>query len=196
MPIVLYLGKDIKEYQSDSKNIIDRKLTDGDILCELCTKAMSKHSKYERGIKDSGEKIEITMVWCRPCRNWHALLPDFVLSCKHYSGNEIESVIIDSATEPISNIDTKASAPTVKRWIAQIGESIKEAISKLKGYCAENYKPISEIEIKAGPAYNELEQVLEHVLARFFADSPIKCCGNKLGLTNILLRSTGMPALI
>jgi hypothetical protein len=196
MPIVLYLGKDIKEYESESKNMIERKMTDGDILCEFCTKAMARHSSYNREIKETGEEIEITMVWCRPCSNWHSLQPDFWLPCKHYSGNEIEAVIIDSATDPISNIDTKASASTVKRWITQIGERISQAINKLKGYMALRGSPISELEIEPGIVYYELEQVLEHILARVFADLPIKCCGNKLGLANILLRSAGMPALI
>jgi hypothetical protein len=196
MPIVLYLGKDIKEYESESEKIIKRKMTEGEILCELCTKTMARHSSYDREIKETGDKINITVVWCRPCHTWHSLQPDFLLPCKHYSGNEIESVIIDSATESISNIDTKASESTVRRWIIQISERIMQAISKLKGHCALRGSPISETEIKLGTVYDELEQVLEHALAKIFDDPPIKRCGNKLGLANILLRSTDMPALI
>ena len=92
----MYLGKDVKEYKKCGEEIINEQMKNGNIRCELCTRTINRHSSYERGIKESGEKIKIIMVWCDDCNHGHALLPDFLLPHKHYSGNEIESVMIDS----------------------------------------------------------------------------------------------------
>jgi len=122
------------------------------------------------------------VIWCRRCKIWHALLPDFLLRNKHYSGNEIESVIIDSETTPAIQIETDASEATVRRWIEQVGDSIREAISKLKLLFGQAGQAVCEIKIDAGHCYSELEQVLE------MPKEKIKYSGNKLGLANIWLR--------
>ena len=139
-------------------------------------KAMSIHSRYWRKIKETGAEIEIMVVWCRKCKKWHAVLPDFLLPDKHYSGNEIESVIIDSGATGIKQIETDASEATVRRWIKQIGERVTRAICILKYIFG-----VSETSIKTGAAYSELEQVLEN------APSGLKYSGNKLGLANLLM---------
>jgi len=142
---------------------------------------MKRHSRYKRRIKETAEKLTITVVWCRKCKKWHALLPDFILSRKHYSGNEIESVLIDSETTPLSDIETEASESTVRRWVEQIGERVKHAGNVLKYHFRCAGKAISEIAITPGTTYGELEQVLE------MAPVAIKCSGNKLGLANLWL---------
>jgi hypothetical protein len=190
MSIVLYLGGNLKEYEEKSKEIIKQSIGDGRFRCELCLHPMTRHSSYMRGIKETGQEIEITMVWCRACREYHALLPDFLLANKHYSGNEIESVIIDSATEAVSHIDTTASESTIRRWINQIGEKVKQAVGILKLLFGRSGKALSEIAIDPGPCYSELEQVLE------MAPSSIKCSGNKLGIANMWLSTNGQPAFI
>lgn len=190
MPIVLYLGGNLKEYEEKSGEIILRNISEGRIRCKQCLRPMAQHSKYMRGIKETGEKIEITMVWCSKCRVWHALLPDFLLPNKHYSGNEIESVIIDSATEPVVLIETAASESTVRRWIKQTGERIRQAVGILKLLFGHGGQAVSEVVIEPGPPYNELEQVLE------VATNEVKCCGNRLGTANIWLGTTGLAAFI
>ncbi|MCL2853760.1 MAG: DUF6431 domain-containing protein [Defluviitaleaceae bacterium] len=188
MSIVLYLGSDIKEYIEKSEELIKQAI--GRTLCELCLRPMARHSSYPRGIKETGQKIEVTMVWCRKCKNWHALLPDFLLHQKHYSGNEIESVILDSATEPAKLIDTKASESTVRRWVRQISERIRQAVGILKYLFGRGGQAVSEVAIDAGLPYDELEQVLE------MAPSTVKCSGNKLGLANMWLGTSSVPARI
>jgi hypothetical protein len=190
MPIVLYLGGNLKEYEEKSEGIIKQGISEGRFRCELCLCPMARHSSYMRGIKGTGQKIKITMVWCSKCRGWRALLPDFLLAYKHYSGNEIESVIIDSATERASHIETEASEPTVRRWIKQVGGRIRLAVSKLKLLFGREGRAASEIAIDPGPCYSELEQVLEK------APSAIKCSGNKLGMAIIWLVICGTPAFI
>jgi hypothetical protein len=189
MSIVMFLGHTVKEYEEKSTEIIERKISEGNVRCELCLRPMAVHSSYKRGIKETGERINITMVWCKKCRNWHALLPDFVLPHKHYSGNEIESVIIDGQAV-VSQIETEASESTVRRWLSQIGERIEQAIGKLKYHFGRKGRVVNEVEIKAGYCYSELEQLLE------LAPTAVKYSGNNLGLTNIWLGTCDITAYI
>jgi len=190
MPIVMYLGSNVKEYEEKSKEIIAQVISEGRLLCEICLKLMSRHSSYERKKKETGEKISITVIWCSRCKKWHSLLPDFLLPYKHYSGNEIESVIIDSATEAVSHIETKASEATIRRWIKQIDDKIRQAVSLLKYMFGRTGQAVSEAAIDAGHCYSELEQILE------LAPHSIKCTGNKLGLANIWLGKNAAAAYI
>jgi len=193
MSIILFLGRNIKEYKRKSKELINQAINQGSILCELCLAPMTRHSTYTRKIKETGQRIPITMVWCRKCKKWHALLPDFLLPNKHYSGNEIESVFLDSTTKPTVQaklIATKASECTIRRWIRQISERIKQAVAKLKYLFGRDGQAVSEVAIDAGLPYEELEQVLD------MAPYPLKCSGNKLGLANIWLGTDSVPAYI
>jgi len=191
MPIVLYLGADIKEYEQKSDEIIKEGIRGSRFLCEVCLGAMKRHSRYTREIAETGQEIEITVVWCRKCKKWHSLQPDFLLPHKHYSGNEIESVVIDSATEAVVLlIETRASGSTVRRWVKQIAERMKRAVGILKYIFGRDGQAVCEVAIDAGPAYDELEQVLEK------APQTVKCSGNKLGLANIWLGTNNIAAYI
>ena len=190
MSIILYLGKSVKEYESVGEKIIKRGLKEGNIRCESCTQPMKRHSSYTRTIKETGQEIEITMVWCKPCKNWHAVTPDFLLRNKHYSGNEIESVIIDSATVLVLQIETEASESTVRRWINQIGERIKRAIRILEYIFWQMGKAVGMVAINAKTGYSELENILE------MAPSQAQYSGNKLGLANIWLGYFGRTSYI
>jgi hypothetical protein len=189
MSIILFLGQNLKDYIKNSKTIIEERLKSETMGCD-CLRPLKRHSSYKRKIKETGEKITIVVVWCRACKKWHALLPDFLLQGKHYSGNEIESVIIDSETAPVSQIETEASESTVRRWIKQINERIKQANGKLKYHFGKEGKAICETAINIGSVYSELEQVLE------MAPSTIKCSGNKLGLANLWLGTNAVKAYI
>jgi hypothetical protein len=120
----------------------------------------------------------------------HALLPDFLLPRKHYSGNEIESVLIDSATVPAGEIETEAGESTVKRWISEVGEKVKGACGLLKYLFGRAGKAVSELAVMAGPPYSELEQILE------MAPKQLKSSGNKLGLANLWIGASEMKAYI
>jgi hypothetical protein len=190
MAIVLFLGGDVKEYVEKSTGMIGGYLGGGRIRCDCCAKPMRRHSVYGRKIKETGEKIDITVVYCKACNNWHALLPDFILPFKQYSANEVEGVIIDSQTLPPIEIDTAASEATVRRWIAGVGGKLVNAVSILKSLFIKKGKTISEIMITPGHAYDELEQVL------FMAPEQAESSGNKLGLANIWLGTDSPPVLI
>jgi len=190
MSIILFLGRNVKEYAKGSEQTIEELLISGSLLCELCLQPMKRHSSYERGIKETGEKLRINIVRCKPCKKGHALLPDFLLPRKHYSGNEIESVIIDSGTLPIKEIETEASEPTVRRWIVDIGEGIKRSCSIIKHLFKQAGKAISELSIAAGALYSELEQLLE------MAPRPLKNSGNKLGHANLWIGTNEVRAYI
>jgi hypothetical protein len=190
MSIILFLGRNVKEYTECVEQITEKSLTSGRLLCELCLLPLKRHSNYKRGIKETGEKLRINIVRCKPCNKGHALLPDFLLPGKHYGGNEIESVIIDSASLPMSEIETEASEPTVRRWIAQIGDGIKRACGIIKYLFKQSGKAISELSIATGTAYSELEQLLEK------APKPLKSSGNKLGLANLWIGTNEVRAYI
>jgi len=198
MAIVMYLGRNVKEYNGNAEKKergesaeekIKRYIEEGRIRCDICTQSMKKHSKYPRGIKETGEELEIIVVYCNVCNKWHALLPDFLLSHKQYSVNEIERVIIDSATASALEIDTEASESTVKRWISQIGERLKMAVGVLKYLFMQMGSAISETLIEAGHIYNELEQVLD------MAPEDAKH-SNRIGLANIWLGKHNRRELI
>lgn len=186
----MFLGENVKDYKKKSLVIIKKALNEGLFRCELCLQSMKLHSNYERNIKEIGEVITINIVWCSKCRKWHALLPDFLLPNKHYSANEIECVIIDSATENVNLIETEASQSTVRRWIKQVGERIESAVSKLKYLFRRAGQAVNEVVIDPGPCYNELEQVLGK------APSDVKHSGNRLGLANIWLGTNDIKAYI
>jgi len=190
MSMVFHLGRDVKEYNARHDQIIDKLIEDGRIRCEKCTEPMVRHSSYVRSVKETTQEIEYTVVYCKSCKKYPALIPDFMLRCKHYSGNEVESVILDSATIPVDRIDTKASERTVRRWIAQIGERVSGAVGMLKIAFMEVGRAISELSIVPGSAYSELEQVLD------MAPSDAKYSGNKLGLANIWLGAFGRSSYI
>ena len=67
---------------------------------------MRYHSNYSRVIKETGQKLKMTLVWCSKCKKRHSLQPVFLLPQKHYRGNEIESVAIDSGTLSAEEIGT------------------------------------------------------------------------------------------
>ena len=190
MPIVLFLGQDVKGYIEISGEIIFALLSNGKIICEQCLRAMKRHSSYLRCIKETGQEIAITVVWCSRCRKWHALLPDFLLPRKHYSGDEIEAVMAESETAPAVGIGTKASLSTVLRWIKQIGDRIRQAVGILKILFGREGRAVSETAIDAGPPYGELVQILK------FEPEPIDYSGNELGLANIWLGRGEVPAYI
>jgi len=190
MSIILHLGRNINDYIKESDKIIKELIKGAAIRCGFCLKPMKRHSSYKRKIKETGEKIKITVVWCRECKKWHALLPDFLLHGKHYSGNEIESVIIDSETVSVDEIETEASESTVRRWIKQISERIQQASGILKYHFGQAGKAICETAIITGSDYSELERVLE------MAPKDIKYSGNKLGLANLWLRTNDIKAYI
>jgi len=189
MAIIMYLGRDVKEYTEISQKKIEEYMEAGRIRCDVCAQVMSLHSKYERGVRDTGEKIEINIAYCKKCNKWHALLPDFLTPYKQYSCVEIESVIIDSATQTTIKIDTEASESSVRRWISQIGDRLKMAVGILKYIFMQMGRSISEIRIDTGGIYSELEQVLE------MAPEAVKH-SNKLGLANIWLARHNRKELI
>ena len=190
MPIVMFLGRTVKEYEEKSEEIISQAISEGRFRCELCLHPMTRHSSYTREIKETGEEIAITMVWCRKCEKWHSLQPDFLLPHKHYSGNEIEFVVIDGGTMPLNEIETAASEATARRWVKQVGGRVRRAVGILKYLFGMAGRAVSEIIIDAGTPYDELEQVLE------MAPSAVRCSGNKLGLANIWLGTGSVPAYI
>jgi hypothetical protein len=179
MTIVLYLGGNVNDYKNNAEKAVKQHMEEGLIRCGICNGQVARHSAYQRGVKETGQKISITIARCKKCGGFHALLPDFLLPHKQYSGNEVESVIIDSGTLPVSQIETEASESTVRRWISQVGERIKAATDALSALFLGKGAAARAALAGAGPAYAELEQILA------MAPERVKYSGNKLGLANL-----------
>ena len=65
---------------------------------------------------------------CHKCKKSKSVLPDFLLPNKHYSADEIESVLLQAIDTAVYDIDTPASVSTVRRWLDEMdGESGKLA---------------------------------------------------------------------
>jgi hypothetical protein len=188
--MVLFLGRSVNEYRKESEKMVQELIKANALRCEICLQPMNRHSSYKRCVKETGETLAIIIIRCKPCNKGHALLPDFMLPRKHYSGNEIESVLIDSASVPVCEIETEASEPTARRWIAQVGEKVKRACGILKYLYNRAGKALSELRITAGSPYSELEQILE------MAPEAIKYSGNKLGLANLWVGTGDIKAYI
>jgi hypothetical protein len=158
----------------------------GELLCEECRRALKINTSYVRKIKESGESLTIRVLRCTCGAKGHALLPDFLLPHKHYSANEIESVIIDAKDTAVSDIETEASEATIRRWLTQIGERITGAVSVIKAIFIKIGDAVSEIHCgEAECGYDELEILLGYARRR------LKSSGNKLGLANLWLEFGG-----
>jgi hypothetical protein len=130
MPIIAYLGKTINEYNDSALTLLGAL----DLYCPVCGKKMAYHDKYPRPIKDKNTTIWINRVKCKnkSCNKTQAVLPDFIMPYKHYSADEIESVILDSIDTKPEFINTPASIATVRRWLRFYRSKTADWISKLK----------------------------------------------------------------
>jgi len=181
MLIIAYLGTSVKEYLEKAQGMVA-----GLGMCcpKHPEKRMAFHDTYPRTIKETGEKIDIQRLICYECRSTIAILPDFLLPNKHYSANEIESVILQSeAGSSVYDIDTAAAVCTVRRWLSGIPEKLTEQVSKLKSLAIENYAcPISEVTHKD---LSLMEQI-RHISQRL---PKIRYSGNLLGYAGIYSQS-------
>jgi F0F1-type ATP synthase membrane subunit b/b' len=191
MSIVLFLGADVNEYRKKSQDIITKAIAEGQMRCEHCNQPLNRHSSYTRGIKETGEQIEIIIVSCKNCKDAgqhkhsHALLPDFILPRKHYSAYEIEKVIGQHASQPVSDIDTEASESTVRRWIEEMEQKMQRAINSIKWQFIEMKATVSEIRSEAKTRYEELVDLLKA------APKQPQSSNSQLGLANLWLGIRG-----
>lgn len=180
MAIIAYLGSTVNDYIEKSIKLLSE-LT---IYCpEHNTVEMAAHGSYERGIKETGEKIRIYRFICYECGATVAVLPDFLLPYKQYSANEIEAVLIDAESTKVYDIETQASVYTVRRWIKEMGPLIIRWISMLKALALEiTGKAVSEISLFALAPIEQLRTLAECL-------PKIKTCGNMLGFAAVYLSS-------
>ena len=179
MPIITYLGSTINEYIVKALFILEAL----EFYCPVCGEKMSYHAKYPRHIKDKKATIWIYRYKCKRkgCNTTKAILPDFLIPYKQYSGDEIESVLLDSVEKKPEDIDnTSASIATIRRWIHEYKDTTKTWISHLKSiYLTQTGRIISEIKLNC-PYMEQLSIILEHLPA-------IKTCGNIMGAAMIYI---------
>ncbi|GHV32917.1 hypothetical protein FACS18949_05470 [Clostridia bacterium] len=187
MSIIYFLGTSVNDYKAKVKQTIKQMIQADMINCDICHKQMKTYGPYDRSIKDTGEDLPIYMAKCqsKQCngsKHGHALIPDFILPHKHYSADEIESVMMQNAESiSVSKTDTEASESTVRRWIGQVNERARMAISVIRGILIRLMLSISELRIEGSTPFMELSSLLEK-----HPERPPRC-GNILGEANIHL---------
>jgi len=178
MPIVAYLGKTINDYMKNAIDLLNALV----FYCPVCGEKMGYHCSYPRQIKENGVTIRINRLICQntTCNKTQAVLPDFVAPYKHYSANEIESVLLDSIDTEPESIDTPASIATVRRWLNDYETKTTDWISNLKAILlSQTGKLISELRFN-GHFMDHLALILEEL-------PPIKKSGNVLGAALIYI---------
>jgi ribosomal protein S27AE len=184
MAIITYLGRNVNEYREKSEKILRAK----EIYCpKHPDEKMAMHDNYQRGIKESGEKIQIMRLICNKCGGTQAILPDFLLPYKQYSADEIEAVIMDAETNDVYEIETKASVYTIRRWIKELSEKMKSWISVMKAILIEmhGYTP-SEISMAGMTPIEQIRELKQQL-------PKIKASGNLLGYASMYAVKLGIP---
>jgi len=184
MPIIAYLGKSINEYLK--KVLIF--LSALEIYCPVCGEKMGPHDNYPRYIKDKNITILIYRFKCtnKTCNKTKAVLPDFLVPYKHYSADEIESVLLDSIDTKPEFINTPAGIATIRRWVRLYKNEADNWISKLKAILFKKAgKAIDETKLNRCHFTEQLSMLNEEFNKEFPA---IKTRGNILGSTVIYIR--------
>ena len=177
MSIIAHLGTNVKEYQEKHQEILQGL----NIFCQdhLFAK-MCPHAQYKRTIKETEEKIWIQRLICHICRKTESILPDFLQPHKHYSANEIESVIIQAETTCVYDIETAVSTYTVRRWIKTVRDKVATSVSLLKSLLLEKELKIpNEIELGELSILEQIKLLAQHL-------GKVHNSGNLLGLADIL----------
>jgi hypothetical protein len=179
--IIAYLGTTVKEYGEKGKSM----LLALQVRCpKHPAKILAFHDTYTRTVKETGEKVVIHILVCHKCGYRTSVLPDFLLPHKHYSANEVESVIMQAADGvAVYDIETPASVSTVRRWLGEMngeGGKLREWVSGLKTLAIAQGCAISEVIMAELPIIEQLSQLV-HTLPK------IRFSGNLLGFAGIYL---------
>jgi hypothetical protein len=177
MSIIAHLGSNVKEYREKSQEILEGLL----FFCQKHHKEkMCLHAQYKRTIKETKEEIWIKRLICHKCDKTVSIIPDFLQPNKHYSANEIESVIIQAETTDIYDIETAASVYTVRRWIKTVRNKVATSISLLKSVVLERVlEAPSETQLAGLSLFEQVKLLAQHL-------PKVKNSGNTLGLADIL----------
>lgn len=182
--LMAYLGSDVDDYKANGQKRVEALR----LFCSHHPEQELKYlGSYSRGVKELGEKIDIYRFECPLCeatgiRSTTSILPDFLIPYKHYSANEIESVILESEDGiSVSQIDTSASESTVHRWLGEYISAMKQWVNTLRIKVYEQMqRSISEIVLAELSLTAQLHTVLDLL-------PKIKYSGNILGRALIRL---------
>jgi len=171
MPIIAFLGKDITDYNDNSREY----LKGFQFYCPKHGQELTYHTSYPRHVKDYKAEISIHRLICpcKGCNHTQAILPDFLQPYKHYSANEIEAVLFDSETSKSAlDIDSKASITTVRRWIHQYQPILDKKISQLKTVIFQKVKKVvNETELSAMKPMETIQSLLSPLPAIRFSNT-------------------------
>jgi len=167
--------------EDNAKDLISR----GVVLCALCKGFFAFHGSYHRGLKDrdsSEEQGWVAQLRCDICKEYPALIPDFIMPYKHYKAEVIETVI--NEYENGHNVEYlvgyTADVSTMRRWIRQFKERGTRAVGWLLSLLLSLYNQrISLLKLQ--------NTTLLKQLARLLCEFRFPKTGGIIGSVNIIL---------
>jgi len=167
--------------ENNAKDLIAR----GVVLCSICRNAFAYHGSYQRGLKDrdsSKEQGWVAQLRCDICKEYPALIPDFIMPYKHYKAEVIEAVITEY--ENGHNIEhtggCAADISTMRRWVKQFKERGAQAVGWLLSVLLSLYnRRISLLKLQ--------NMTLLRQLARLLYEFRLPKTGGIIGRVNIIL---------
>ena len=154
----------------------------GDVLCSLCGGSLIVHGSYVRHTRDErGERHDgwIAQGHCFACNIYPSLIPNFLMSYKHYKTEVIESAVLE-AEEQVSLKSCPADNSTIRRWVKQFRRRGGQAVGWLLSIlCLVYERHISTIELQNKGLMKQLER-----LAR---ELPIPRIATVIGTVNVIL---------
>ena len=87
--------------------------------CKKCKKSINHYDYVKRNIRiENGEKIKILVErqYCKECKYYKRILPEYVLPYKHYRKDIIYGFITNKLNGNMLEYEDYPSESTIKRW--------------------------------------------------------------------------------
>ena len=157
----------------------------GVVVCVLCFGSLRYHDCYDRKTKDEDGHRHfgwIAQGYCKDCKVYPALIPDFIMPHKHYSAEVIEAVIAESESGRVVEQfgGCAADVSTMRRWIKQFNVRGASAVGWMIAALFEVYeRHLRVFELRQKKLLNQL--------ARLLHEFPDYDGGSIFGTVNIIL---------
>ena len=157
----------------------------GVVVCVLCFGQLRYHDIYDRHIIDEDGCWHwgwVVQSYCKDCKVYPSILPDFIMPHKHYSAVVIESVISEAESGGVIEQfgGCAADVSTMRRWIKQFNVRGAAAVGWLISALFEVYERNLRV-------FELQQKTLLRLLARLLHEFPNYNGGSIFGTVNIIL---------
>ena len=157
----------------------------GVVVCVLCFGQLRYHDIYDRHIRDEDGCRHwgwVVQGYCKTCKKYPSIQPDFIMPHKHYSAEVIESVIAESESGRVVEQfgGCAADVSTMRRWIKQFNVRGVSAVGWMIAALFEVYeRHLRVFELRQKKLLNKLVRLLQ--------EFPNYDGGSIFGTVNIIL---------